>query len=224
MTTIECRRGSGATGCRHRRPARSTRGLPALGQGRRAVSVANRRTAAPPAPPARRTRAALATAESAPHRGPHRIPADRLGVRIFRSSSTSWRAAIFPIRICSLMKLHMPPYVQAGAEQRISAQPHHHAPDAHRRPVFRTVPLARFGRALRSAVPRSLPDAPLPGRPGAFALAPRLHLWRDGDVPAPLPAGGGPGGVCHRNRARGRFPAHRRALAAGIHRRTRAIA
>ena len=154
--------------------------------------------------PAHRTRAALAIAQPAAHRGAHRIPPDRLGIRIFHRASTNRRAAIFPDTYLQPDEAAHAAVREARAQQRISAQPHHHAPDAHRRPLLRTVPLARLRGALRGAVPRSVPDAPLPGGPGAFARAPRLHLRRDGDVPAALPAGGGRRRSTPRGRARGR--------------------
>ncbi len=64
---------------------------------------------------------------------------------------------------------------------------------------------------FEGAVPGPVPDAALPGRPGPFARAPRLHLRRNGHVPAAVPVGGGRRGVCPRSRARGGVSAHRMA-------------
>jgi len=85
----------------------------------------------------------------------------------------------------------MPPYVKIVLGKPVSAKSHFHAPDEIGRSVFRTVPLARLSRTLRRAVPGSFPDAALSGRPGAGAGTSRLHLRRDGDVPASVPAGCG---------------------------------
>ena len=151
-----------------------------------------------------------------------RVPADRVGVRIARSSSTSRRGGIFPETLPRMLKLRMPPYVKIVLNNEF---PRSHITTHLTRtggPVLRAVPLARFGGAVRSAVPRPVPDAPLPGGPGPVARASRLHVWRDGDVPASVPAGGGPGGVRARGGARGGVSAHRRPLAAGSDRRIRA--
>ena len=73
-----------------------------------------------------------------------------------------------------MLKLRMPPYVRIVLENRVPAQPHHHSPDA-RGLLFRAVPRARFRRAFRTAVSGPVPNAPLPGRPGAFAGTSGMH-------------------------------------------------
>ena len=55
----------------------------------------------------------------------------------------------------------------------------------------------------------------------AFARASRLHLRRDGHVPAPLPAGGERRGISPRGRPRHRFSPHRRTLARRFRHRRR---
>jgi len=129
----------------------------------------------------------------------------------------SRRAATSPIRIWICSSCVCQPYLKIVLST-IPAQPHHHPPHPHGRPVFRPVPLARFRRKIRIPVFRPLPTAPLPGRPVPFHCAPRLHLRRNGHVPAPVPVGGRPRGVCPRSRPRGGVSAHRWPLPRGRHR------
>src|SRR5215471_17285490 len=80
----------------------------------------------------------------------------------------------FPETYLKLMKLHMPPYVKLILNNQFPR-------------TQITTHLARVRRKVRRSVPRPFPNPSLPGRPRPFARSPRLHLRRDGDVPAPLP-------------------------------------
>ncbi len=102
----------------------------------------------------------------------------------------------FPEKYLDLLKLRMPPYVKIvlGNEFPRSQITTHLARTAGA--VCGTVPFARVRGKVRSRFPRSVPDAALPGRPGAFAGPSRMHLRRDGHVSPPLPAGRGSGRIC----------------------------
>ena len=171
-------------------------GLRALAQRRRAVSLQDRPPAAPPAAPAEGTREAVAPAEPAAHRRAHRVLADRLRIRIERGALRAGAAPLPRVLSGPAQAAHAA-VSQDRPQQRVPAQPHHHPPHPHGRPVFRAVPLARFRREVRRPVPGPVPDAALPGRPGPFARAPRLHLRRNGHVPAAVPVGGGPAEYAH---------------------------
>ena len=101
----------------------------------------------------------------------------------------------FPENYLDLLKLRMPPYVKILLNNEFPRSQVTTQVSRAAGALFRPVPLARFGRAVRMAVPRSVSDAALPGGFGAFARASRLHVRRNGNVPASVPAGGGSGGV-----------------------------
>ena len=132
--------------------------------------------------------------------------------------STNWRGRHFPETYLDLLKLRMPPYVKIVLGNPFPRS--HITTHLTRvgRPLLRAVPIARVGGAVRRAIPGPVPNAALPGGPGALARTSRLHLRRDGHVPAALPGSGGAGGIRPRGSARGGVSAHRWPVAAGRHR------
>ena len=96
----------------------------------------------------------------------------------------------FPKTYLDLLKLRMPTYVKLVLTNEFprSQLTTHLGPRASA--LLRSVPQPRFRREVRVAISGSVPDAPLPGGSGAFARASRLHLRRNGYVPAAVPAGG----------------------------------
>ena len=194
MTAIES-----ATGWRSwMRPSRPCRIGPAVfllwpREGAPYLSKTDSAAAAPVAA-AEGAREAFAAAQSARNRAAHRVSIYRLG---FRIGGAALRTGAPPFSR-TYLDAHQAAHAalrEDRARERVSAQPDHHPPHA-RRALFRAVPFARFGRAVRIAVPRSVPDAAVPGGSGAIARASGLHLRRDGDVPASVPASGWSGGVC----------------------------
>ncbi len=129
----------------------------------------------------------------------------RLTGSAFESSIAFYEEARkhFPERYLQLMKLRMPPYLKVVLGEQFPRRPHHNSSDAQRGTLFRTVPFARVRGAVRRRVPRSVSDAALPGGFDPDSQPSGLHLRGDGDVPAPLPAGGGTRGVRSRSGARG---------------------
>ncbi len=77
---------------------------------------------------------------------------------------------------------------QAAPGKRISARVHHHPPGPAERPLslLRPVSFPRRGGEVRQRLARLLQDAPLRGRPASRPSLPRLHLFRDEDVPRAL--------------------------------------
>ena len=107
---------------------------------------------------------------------------------------TNWRGGIFR-RIIWSDQAADALVCEDRAHERVSAQPGDH-PSRARRGLLRPVPFTGIGGAVRIAISGPVPDAPLPGGSDAVAGASGLHVWRDGDVSAPVPAGGWSGGVC----------------------------
>src|ERR1019366_5554638 len=71
---------------------------------------------------------------------------------------------------------------QADPQQYFSADADY-APDRTRSGgLFRAFPQPGIGCTFRSGIPRSVSVAALPGRSGALPRAPRLYLWRDGEM------------------------------------------
>src|SRR6185437_180716 len=167
----------------HPQPARR---LSAVAEGRRAVPFENRHVAPAPAAASEGAREAVASAQPAAYGGADRVRADRVFARIERGPLRT-RAAAFPRDVSQAAQTSPAALPQAAAQQRIPAHDDLKSPGAHAVIVFRAVPVAGLGRALRGPVPRSVSGAPLPGRPRAFARTSGVHLRGDGDVPAAVP-------------------------------------
>ena len=191
--------------------------FPYLAVGRRAVSFQNRHAAPPPAAPVEGARAARrACSTCAIRRAASSIGSPRR--RSNRASSLPAGAPAFSRDLSEADEAAPAAVCEDGALEPVPAQPDHHPPFALGRALLRSVPLARVGGAFRIAVPGPLPDAPLPGGSGAFARPSRLHVRRNGNVPAALPAGSGTRRIRPRSGARDRISAQRRPFAAGFHR------
>src|ERR1017187_7308818 len=201
----------GATGRGSGSAAEQPGGVPAVAARGSALPFENRAVAAAAAEGAR---TALATAEPAAYGAAHRVLADGLGPRIERGDVRSGQAALSG-DVSGAAEIADAAVRKDRPGERVSAQPHFDAVDEIGRGVFRTVPLARLGGAVRGAISGPVPDAAVPGRFGANDRASGLHLRRDGDVPAAVPAGGGRGGIRARGGARGGVLGDGRAVAAG---------
>jgi hypothetical protein len=88
------------------------------------------------------------------------------------------------------IRLRLPPYVKLVLSNRLSAHAGHDANWTRPRRLLRPIPQSRHGRAFRIRFPRPLPVAPLSGRPRAPPRPSRLHVRRNGPLPASLPASG----------------------------------
>jgi len=102
----------------------------------------------------------------------------------------------FPDSYLDLLKPRMPPYLKSSSatNSRAATSP----PTSPARAACISARSARaLPRKIRIPVFRPLPTAPLPGRPVPFHCAPRLHLRRNGHVPAPVPVGGRPAEYAH---------------------------
>jgi hypothetical protein len=100
----------------------------------------------------------------------------------------------FPGTYLDLIKLRMPPYVKIVLSNQF--------PRSHITTHLTRSAGCISGRSARACRPSgSKANSSICSRCGAarrtwfLATAPRLHLWRDGHVPAAVPGGGGTGGI-----------------------------
>src|ERR1017187_9306040 len=160
----------GATGPGGGSAAQQPGGVPAVAARGCALPFENRAVAAAAAAAAEGTRTALAPAESAAYGAADRVLADGLGPRIERGDVRAGQAAL-PGDVSGAAETAHAAIRQDRSGERVSAQPHFDAPDKIGWSVFRALPLARLGGAVRGAVSGPVPDAAMPGRPGASTRA-----------------------------------------------------
>src|ERR1022692_3900251 len=186
------------------RPSRSSR-VPVAGRRRTSGTLRQQNSESAPTPPtpARTHRGTHEETQPPRSRPLDRILGDRLRLRIRLPALQS------PARNIS-QELRQPDALplraagQAPPRKPISPRLDHDTPGKPQRPrpLLWPIPVAHGGRKVHERLPRLLQNAPLRGRSASRSQIPRLHLFRDEDVPGPLLQGLQRRGILRRSQPR----------------------